>query len=50
MTKEEIWAVARRQSALEAGCRPEDFLAGHPVVALSRKVEGARRYLELPLS
>lgn len=50
MTKEEIWAVARRQSAREAGCLPEDFLRPEPVVAPSRKVEGARAYLELPLA
>ena len=50
MTQKEILEIALRQSAVDSGCRPEDFLCGEPVIAESRADPGARRYLELPFS
>lgn len=50
MTREEIYAAARRQSAVDLGCSPEDFLREDNVVVLSRADPGARRYLTLPFS
>lgn len=50
MTQEQIWEIARRQSAFDLPCEPEDFLRSENVVVLSRKNEWARRYLELPFS
>ena len=35
MTKEEIWAAALRQSAVDLNCSPEDFGREHSVVAVS---------------
>lgn len=49
MTNSEIQAIARRQSALEAGCRPEDFDGRENVSAVAGAPSGVRRYLELPL-
>lgn len=49
MTNSEIQVIARRQSALEAGCRPEDFDGRENVSAVAGAPSGARRYLELPL-
>ena len=48
MTNQEILKTALRQSAVDMGCTPEDFLKEEPVVVLSRPHPGARRYLELP--
>ena len=50
MTREEIYAAARRQSAVDLGCAAEDFLREDNVVVLSRPDPGARRYLTLPFS
>ena len=50
MTNSEIQAVARRQSALEAGCRPEDFDCRENVSVVAGTPSGARRYLELPFT
>ena len=50
MTREEIYAAARRQSAVDLGCAAEDFLRENNVVVLSRPDPGARRYLTLPFS
>ncbi|MBQ8653840.1 MAG: GNAT family N-acetyltransferase [Clostridia bacterium] len=49
MTNQDILRVALRQSALEFGCEPEDFLRQDPVITLSRAHPGARKYLPLPL-
>lgn len=46
----DIWETALRQSAIDAGCRPEDFLLTENAVVLSRKHPAARKYLELPLA
>lgn len=50
VTQAQIWEIARRQSAYDLGCEPEDFLRMENVVVLSRKDERARRYLTLPFS
>ena len=48
MTGKEIWEIALRQSAIDCGCAPEDFLRNEPVVVLSKADERARKYLPLP--
>lgn len=48
MTNAEILKIAMEQSAVDAGCRPEDFTAGKPKVVLSVQNEKARKYLSLP--
>ena len=50
MTRDRIWEIARRQSAVDMNCEAEDFLRQEDVVVLSRKNERARKYLELPFS
>ncbi len=49
-TNQEILHIALRQSAVDAGCKPEDFLRGENVVVTSRADPGARKYLELPFA
>lgn len=48
-TNQTILETALRQSAIDANCRPEDFLRQENVVVLSQKDPKARKYLELPL-
>lgn len=48
MTNQEIRAVALAQSALESGCRPEDFAAPENKVVPATANPLARRYLTLP--
>lgn len=48
LSNREILQTALRQSAVDLGCRPEDFLAAEPRVVVSRENKDARRYLELP--
>lgn len=50
MTHEEIYAVARRQSAIDLGCASEDFLRREDVIVPSRADPRARKYLSLPFS
>ena len=50
MTRGEIYAAARRQSAVDLGCSAEDFLRKDDVIVLSRADPGARKYLTLPFS
>ena len=50
MTNKAILETALRQSAIDANCRPGDFLKRENVVVLSRKHPEARKYLELPLA
>ena len=50
MTNKDILRIALTQSAVEFGCRPEDFLADRPAVTLSRPHPEARVYLPLPLA
>ncbi len=48
MTNTEILRIAMEQSAIDAGCSAEDFMAGKPKVVLSVQNEKARKYLSLP--
>ncbi len=50
MTREQIWNTARRQSALELGCAPEDFDRPDSLVVDARTDPRARKYLELPFA
>ena len=50
LTSREIRAAAREQSAIDLGCREEDFLGEEPVIVLSRPDPRARKYLELPFT
>lgn len=49
MTTEDIRRIALEQSAIDAGCRPEDFAAGEIRTCISRPHPDARKYLKLPL-
>ncbi len=48
MTNQIILQTALRQSAIDSGCRPEDFLKHENVTVLSAENPSARRYLQLP--
>lgn len=48
MTNQEIWSIARQQSAWDLNCAPEDFIKEENVIVRSCKNERARKYLELP--
>ncbi len=48
-TNEQILAAALVQSAMDAGCAPEDFLRAGNVIVASRPSPEARKYLELPI-
>lgn len=48
MTNKEIWEIALKQSAIDYGCAPEDFLGEQGKVFISRKQEQSRKYLPLP--
>ena len=48
LTNEAILRIALEQSAIDANCRPEDFLRTEPVVTISREHPDARKYLTLP--
>ena len=48
MTNKDILDVALRQSAIDLGCRPEDFFAEQNSVVISRAHPEARKYLTLP--
>ncbi|MEG0766235.1 MAG: GNAT family N-acetyltransferase [Clostridia bacterium] len=48
MTNKEIFEIARRQSAIDGNCAPEDFCIGVNRVVRSAATEGARKYLTLP--
>lgn len=48
MTNAEILQTALRQSAVDAGCAPEDFLKRENTLVRSRVSAGARAYLTLP--
>ena len=50
MTQNDIWQIARRQSAIDLGCRAEDFTRTENVIVLSKRDPRARKYLELPFS
>lgn len=48
-TNRTILETAMRQSAVDIGCEPKDFLRTENVTVLSRSHPDARRYLALPL-
>ena len=48
MTQQRIWDTALRQSAIDMGCAPEDFLRHENVIVPSRAEARARAYLTLP--
>lgn len=50
MTNQSILRIAMEQSAIESGCRPEDFASTENKVVRSTAHPLARRYLELPFS
>lgn len=47
-TKESVWRIALRQSAVDANCAPEDFLRETNRIVRSEANPGARKYLEPP--
>jgi len=49
-TNNSMLETALQQSAVDAGCQPEDFLRQDNVVVLSRKNPAARKYLDQPLA
>ena len=49
MTNKEIFTAALRQSAIDSGCEPEDFLKNEPVIVRAGIHPEARRYLKQPL-
>lgn len=49
-TKESILKIAMTQSAVDAGCKPEDFLRQENVIVRSEASPAARKYLELPFA
>ncbi len=48
MTNETILKIAMEQSAIDAGCRPDDFLKKENVIVSSKADPRARKYLKLP--
>lgn len=48
MTNKDILNIALKQSAIDAGCEPEDFLKSENVIVHSHKHPDARKYLDLP--
>jgi len=48
MTNQEILEIALKQSAIDSGCRPEDFLKEESMTVLSKLHPQARKYLDLP--
>ena len=50
MTNNQIWEIALRQSAVDYGCEPADFLGDRGKVTVSRAHPQARKYLPLPFA
>ena len=50
MTWQDVLAVAKRQSAIDSSCLPEDFDRTDNVIVHSKPDDRARRYLSLPFS
>lgn len=48
MTNQEILRAALKQSAIDAGCEPDDFLTAENKIVISVIHPDARRYLKLP--
>lgn len=49
-TQNEIYAIARAQSAIDCSCHADDFCKTEPVLVRSQPHPDARRYLKLPFS
>ena len=49
LNKEEIWRIAREQSARDLNCAPEDFLKTTPVVAPGGLSAEAKKYYKAPI-
>jgi GNAT superfamily N-acetyltransferase len=50
MINKQIWEIALKQSAIDYGCAPDDFLAEQGKVFISRAHPRARKYLPLPFA
>ncbi len=50
LTNQDIWRIALGQSAVDSGCRPEDFLEETNKIVISKPHPDARKYLALPFS
>ena len=48
LNNQQILQIAMAQSAIDSGCRAEDFLSPESRTVISRPSPDARRYLELP--
>lgn len=48
MTNQDVLKVAMAQSAIDANCRPSDFMRSENVIVPSEKNANARKYLALP--
>lgn len=49
-SKEEIWQIAREQSARDLNCSPDDFLKSVPVIAPGGLSVQAKKYYEAPIA
>lgn len=50
LSQKEIWEIARKQSALDLNCAPEDFLKSEPVLCEGGLGPGAKKYYREPIA
>ena len=50
LSQKEIWEIARKQSALDLNCSPEDFLKTEPVLCEGCLGPGAKKYYREPIA
>ena len=50
LSQKEIWEIARKQSALDLNCAPEDFLKSEPVLCGGCLGPGAKKYYREPIA
>ena len=50
LSQKEIWEIARRQSALDLNCAPEEFLKTEPVLCRGGLGPGAKKYYQEPVA
>ena len=50
LSQKEIWEIARKQSALDLNCSPEDFLKTEPVLCEGCLGPGAKKYYQEPIA
>jgi len=50
LSQKEIWEIARKQSALDLNCAPEDFLKTEPVLCGGCLGPGAKKYYREPIA